>query len=303
MRSNPIACDEPGGLEETGERVCALKDLLDNDSLRKLVERVPSLPTLPAVYAQLVRELRAPDASLKRAGALISRDIGLASKVLRLVNSSFFGLRRTVSQPSEAVMLLGLDAVASLVLSAHLFSQLDGVHVRGLSPARLWSHSARVGSFARAVARVEGRGQASAGDCFTAGLMHDAGKVVLALAVPSWYEEALAEAEMSRVSEAVAERMVFGTTHAEAGAYLLGLWGLPEDVVEAVAFHHRPGAGSANAFTPLTAVHAANCLEHELSPDGDAERSHEVPDEAYLASVGCGGRLDFWREVCADAED
>lgn len=283
-------------LRETVGRACALRDLLENDSLQKLVSQIPTLPTLPTLYTELLEEIQNSDASIKRVGEIISRDIGMTAKILQLVNSAFFGLRRIVSNPAEAAMLLGLDTIMSLVLSIHVFSKFTPGSVRGFSAEALWSHSMRVGRWARVIAKAETRDRKLAEDSFTAGLLHDVGRLILAVTLPRWYEEALAQAESEGVADTEAELSVFGTTHAEVGGYLLGLWGLPDSIVEAVAFHHQPTKCPAMSFTPLTAVHAADYFEH-LSAFGRA-RTPVAPDTEYLAQLGFDARLAVWQELC-----
>lgn len=284
-------------LKETVGRVCALRDLLENDSLQRLISQIPTLPALPSLYTELVEEIQASDASIKRVGEIISRDIGMTAKMLQLVNSAFFGLRRTVSNPAEAAMLLGLDTIMSLVLSIQIFSECKAGKVRGFSAEALWSHSMRVGRCARAIAKAESKETKIAGDSFTAGLLHDVGRLILAVTLPRQYEEALAQAASEGVPDSHVERLAFGTAHAEVGAYLLGLWGLPASIVEAVAFHHQPAECFSDTFSPLTAVHAADYLEH-LCSGGDMRRRAPSPqDIAYLAKLGLDARLQCWQEI------
>lgn len=285
-------------LKETVMRACALRGLLENSSLQKLVTQMDSLPSLPSLYCELVEEISSDEASIKKIGRIISRDLGMTAKILQMVNSAFFGLRRTVSNPAEACLLLGMDTIMSLVLTIHVFSQFKTKGLEGFSPDALWSHCIAVGRFAKHIAQMEQQDMQMIEDSFTAGLLHDSGRVILAATLPDWYQESINLAQSEKLSIIDAEREVFGATHAEVGAYLLSLWGLPYAIVESVAFHHRPGQSPEDTFTPLTAVHIADYIETESCSQG---RKHEVPpplDRDYLFRLKLARRLPAWMEGC-----
>jgi HD-like signal output (HDOD) protein len=305
-------CDAES-LKLTVGRACALRDLLADEKLQLLVSRMRSLPSLPSLYFELVTELQSPEASIKKVGEIIARDLGMTAKILQIVNSAFFGIRRHVSSPTEASAFLGLNTVITLVLSIQVFSQFDQDQLPGFSPTSLWSHSMRVGALAKRITQAQGQGQQMAEEAFTAGLLHDAGKLVLAANLPQAYSQMLAQApaepregfQLFCLPPDEAERQVFGATHAEIGAYLLGLWGLPDPIVEAVAFHHNPRQCLGQAFSPLTAVHVANALEqesHGAEPEEGASLREGFQlsrlDLDYLAALGLGERLPAWREIC-----
>src|SRR5687767_155455 len=154
-------------------RACAWRDMLTDASLKLLVTQTQTLPSLPSLYTELIEELQSPGACIKKAGEVISRDIGMTAKILKLVNSAFFGVRRTISNPVEAVSLLGLETLMSLALTIQIFSQLDQTEMYNFSPAALWSHSLRVGAFAKRIAQTEEMEPGVVTDSFTAGLLHD----------------------------------------------------------------------------------------------------------------------------------
>ena len=274
---------------------CSLRDLLSNASLQRIVSQMESLPSLPSLYAELIQELQSPDASIKKVGEIISLDLGMTAKVLQMVNSAFFGLRRNISSPTEAAMFLGIDTIMSLVLAIHVFSQFNASKLAGFTPQALWSHSMATGLLAKRIAKAEKLGNKVAEDAFTAGLLHDSGKVVLAASLPEWYEQALTLTKTEKISLVEAEQDVFGTTHAEIGAYLLGLWGLPESIIEAVAFHHCPSQCLTQTFSPLTLVHIANALQHDPDAGNQKEGTSQL-DTDFLAQLNLVDRLDTWQE-------
>ena len=155
----------------------------------------------------------------------------------------------------------------------------------------------KVGAYAKRIARIEATDQRSVEHSFTAGLLHDVGKLVLATNLPQEYRSALVRVVRERISLQEAEASQFGVTHAEVGAYLLGLWGLPDSVVTAAAFHHDPMKHPTEHFDPLTAAHVANALEHERHSKS-RNGTHSAVDEAYLVMVGLAERLPVWRELC-----
>lgn len=210
------------------------------------------------------------------------------------MNSAVIGLAHRVSSTFEAVEYLGLGTVRSLVLSAHIFSCFERTDLDGLFIQQLWNHAVRTGMVSQMIMRLEQAVRADCEDGYVAGMLHDVGKLMLANSLPEQFQRALALAAERKISLYDAELEILGATHAGVAAYLLGLWGLPAPVVEAVAFHHTPGNSEARTFGPLTAVHAANVLEQELSSAEPCGRPAEL-DLEYLASLGLQDRADAWR--------
>ena len=280
------------------ERVRTLRDVLQNPRLKALVGGLQSLPSLPDLYLELIEVMRTPDASLRDAARVISRDPGMSAKVLQMVNSAFFGLPRHVGSVDQAVTLLGLDNVRGLVLSAKVFSQFDGRH-SALDIAAMWQHSAQVGALARRIARDLELDGKQTDHAYMAGLLHDIGQVVLASESPD-YRDIAASAnrgdEMARL-----ERQRLGCSHADVGAYLLGLWGLPGAIVEAVALHHDPLRGARHEPGPLTAVYAADLLLDRTTPDENAAAS--IVADAYLCALGLGGHGERWQTLLDETRE
>jgi len=276
-----------------------LRDLLQSPKIKSVVSQTGSLPSLPTLYLELTQELKKPEASMKVIERIISQDLGMATKVLQLVNSAFFGVRRHVSSPGEAVRLLGLDTIETLVLSVQVFSQFDGVDSRGLSLQQVWEHSMLVGSCSKAIAAAEKAETMLVDNAFIGGLLHDVGKLIIASRFSKEYQEVMQRIESGAMSQWAAEKEVIGASHAEIGAYLLGLWGFSDPIVEAAAFHHHPTACVASVFSPLAAVHAANAVVHEIE-QGDTDRPSEVVDTEYLQKLGLSDRLPLWREICVE---
>lgn len=279
---------------------CALRDLLAKESIKRIVSSMDSIPSLPSLYAEITEELHSPNASIQKVGQIVSKDMGMTAKILQLVNSAFFGLRRHVSSPAQAVSLLGLDTIKALVLSVHIFTQFDSQKATVLSLERLWRHGFLTGILAKAIAREEKLKQILVDDSFMAGLLHDLGKPILAINFPEQYREIQRVAKEKNLSLSEAESGIMCATHSEMGAYLAGLWGLPDPIVEGLAFHHYPAKCLGQGFSPLLAVHVANVLEHQDdSSDGEPIKSRI--DSDYLSKLGMLDRLAIWQEICRQA--
>ena len=291
-------CD-PDALRATLARACALSNLLTNERLRRLVTQMERLPSLPSLYLQITEELCSPDPSAKRVGEIIARDMGMSAKVLQVVNSAFYALRQQISSPTHAVVLLGLDSVRVLVLSLHVFQQFEALPVQRLSLKSLWQHSIFVATAAKRAMELERADPRAADQAFMAGLLHDVGKLVLAVNLAKEYTSVIHRTEAEGITLHEAEREVLGATHAEVGAYLLGIWGLPDTIVMATAHHHQPGASGERTLGPLAAVHACNVLVGELAPL-ESIGGRAALDEEYLSTLGLLGHLPRWREVVRD---
>lgn len=282
-------CD-PDVLITTVSRACAMREVLDEPSLREIVGKLATIPSLPSLYVKLVEELQQPEVSLQKVGAIVSLDLGMSTKILQLVNSVFFGFSRHVSNPVEAVMLLGVDTVKALVLSVKVFSQFDQKTLKCFSIETLLNHSLAVAGLAKDIAQLEEADSVFVDHSFMAGMLHDVGKLVLAANDPERFEESLTLAKEQQIPSWQAENEIFGATHAQVGAYLVGLWGLPDPIVEAILYHASPGNCAAEEFAPLSAVHAADSLLSEL------ERDESKPiDVDYIEGIGLTNRVAAWR--------
>jgi len=284
-------------LRTTISHICSLRDLLTNEELQGLIAQLESLPSLPSLCAELMEQLRDNDCSVDEVAKIISRDVGMSAKIMQLVNSAFFGVGRHVSDISQAVTLLGLETIASLALSMRIFSQFDDIKLEGFSLSCLCDHAFAVAELARLIARSENAEKSVTGYCFLAGMLHDIGKLVLAAQVPQKYQQVLSLCSCRTKEIREAESEVLQTTHAEVGAYLLGLWGFSDDIITALAFHHRPAEAAATEFNALTTVHVANILAHETDSIFD---KNIQPDTQYLDALRLTDRLPRWREICLD---
>lgn len=273
-------CD-PDHLVNTITRAFALRSILQKDSLKQLITQIKTLPALPDLYLKVMGELKSPEASVQKVGELIAKDLAMSAKVLQLVNSAFFGMRRHIENTSQAVSLLGLDVIKSMVLMLKVFEQSgSGDKVAGLSMKWLWEHSFRVAQCSQLIMRNSNTDKKASDDAFMAGLFHDLGKLVLAASLSARMGKAYASIATGR-DAMEAENAEFGGTHAEVGAYLLGLWGFPDPLIEAALYHHQPSKSHLETFTSLTATHLSNAFAHEAFPQEGGGTAPGL-DGAYL---------------------
>jgi HD-like signal output (HDOD) protein len=269
---------------------------VNNEHLKALVSQLGKLPSVPSLYFEILKELDSSESELEDVGARIAQDPAMTAKILQLVNSAFFGLRRHLANPTEAVLQLGLETIKSLVLGIHVFSEQQLPGDSGISIKELWRHSLATGTSARRIAQWERLEKKTVEESFTAGLLHDVGRLVLAANLPEQYAQAVQHSKRELVSLVDSERVIFGTSHTEVGAYLLGLWGLPISLVEAAMFHHAPGQCATKEFGALGIVHVANVLEQPRCAGPEAVLLPQL-DQNYLAEIGIWDRVKNWRRI------
>lgn len=288
-------------IRETINLAYNLHKILKNDDVKSIVSKIDSLPSLPDVYFKVMEEMNSDDCSVGKIGALISSDMGMSANVLKLVNSSFFGFVNHISSPAQAVSLLGLDVVKGLMLTSHLFHTFKDTGTRNFSLEKLMSHCLLVANISKHIATALRLDKKTVDDCFIAGIMHDIGKLIMLANFKVTYNVIIENCQQTNKSLWYSENEILGVTHSEIGAYLLGLWGMPNSIVEAVALHHVPNLSIHSEVTPLTVVHMANVFEHSHIVLNKEYDKHQLSNE-YIERVGLTGSLEnveqISRNVC-----
>jgi putative nucleotidyltransferase with HDIG domain len=287
-------------LKHTLNKLFGLRSLLEDESIKRIVSQTETLPSLPAVYTEVINELQSQDPSVKKVAEIISTDLAMTAKILQVVNSAFFGLVRKISNPKEAVMLLGTETIKALVLSVKIFSEFNQKKFAWFNFDELFNHSMAVSMFAQTISKKEHLGQNLVNNALMAGMFHDLGKLILVTNFPESYQKVLTEATKTRQNLWDLECEMFGTGHAEIGAYLMGLWGLEYPVIEAIAFHHRPGKSLSNSTGLLTAVHFSDAFDRLKNGTDvlNSEMGLRQLDRGYLDNLGIAGRINDWKTVC-----
>ena len=288
---------DAGQIEDALARAFLLDAWMADAGLKNLVARIRRLPSLPVLYTQVLEELQKTDGSIEVIAQAIAKDPVMTAKILQVVNSPYFALAYEVNSPVEAVLFLGTERTKSVILLAKVFSQFDQTKCAGFSLETTWLHSMAVSSFARIIA-LDYMKETKQGDlAFTAGLLHDVGKLFLAANLPAEYSQIIAQAARRQLPVRDVEHEALGATHAELGACQLGLWGLPLPILQAIAWHHEPRNSGEKTFSVLTAVHIANAFDYERKGVNAGKEDTQLA-EYYLQTLGVAQRLNRWRELC-----
>jgi HD-like signal output (HDOD) protein len=294
----PVSEDGDAAVLVAGlKRARSLRDWMADPAIRKLLPHLHKLPAAPRLHAEVSEQLRSPNSSISVLARLISQDPVMSAKILQVANSTFFGLAYEVTDTAEAVMILGTERIRSLILLVGVFSQYAESKCPGLSLELVWGHSVQVGLFARSITFAETKDARMAEAAFTAGLLHDIGKLILVGNVPETYEAVRQLQASEQLSPREAELKLLGTTHAELGACLLATWGLPLPILEAIAWHHEPLKSASKGFSLLAAVHAANVFAQECG-QGSGEGMRDSINLEFLLRIGMSDCRNRWREFC-----
>ena len=288
--TKPCSLDD---LKTCLKKVTSLKEKLGHEKLRALTGGMANLPGIPELYLEIAEALQSPLTSSDRIAEIASKDPALSAKLLQISNSAFFGFSRKVYTVEEAVQMLGIGVIQSLAMAVPLFTAFDRKKCPGFKIDQVWEHSAEVASLARRIYNDHLDDSHRAEQAFAAGVMHDIGKLILAEKMPEQYEAIIAESAAKHVELFKVERAHLGATHAEVGAYLLALWGLPVPLIEAVALHHAPRRCCSSTLCLAGVIHIADALQHSqgLHPE-------VVPnpvDTEYLKLTGLDTHYESWR--------
>jgi HD-like signal output (HDOD) protein/CheY-like chemotaxis protein len=283
-------------LQTAIESFCALQDLFCSSDLRRVIGTIGQLPSLSRTYIELAEAAEDPNTSLTTVAQIMGKDVAMVAKVLQLVNSGFFGLAQTVTSLKAAVAYLGMETIKNLALATDTFKAFTPAP--GIAP----SFCEDIQRHAQRTALIVGTLPLPAGlrDVgIVSALLHDIGELVLACKLPHEFCAALELARTTGCSQVEAEEQILGTSHAEVGAYLLGLWSIDSQIVEAVAHHHRPDRISHTSFAPSTALFIADRIARELDghhPDNAASSSLRESDDALIEALGLSQQYSALRE-------
>jgi len=278
------------------ERICSLRDILRSGAIHELIGNLKALPATPQTFEALSEAIARPNAHAADITQIVSADTALSVKVLQLANSAYYRRGAPVTSIQAAISYAGLEMIKSLALSACVFSALEASPAAIKRLQDLQGRSLRKAHFARMLLR-ESR---HADEAFTAALLLDIGQAVLALSAPEKFEHMVELARSSGRAWHEVEPEVFGAAHPEVGAYLLGLWGLPLDLIEAVAYHHAPSRVQHAHTSVLAAVHVADAVV-----DATADRPAKLLDRldaSFVARTGVSRCLAAWN-IHLDADE
>jgi putative nucleotidyltransferase with HDIG domain len=280
-------------LEVALERSCRLRDLLRGERICQTVGELGELPSAPGVYLALVEKLNRPETSVGEIAELIEGDVGTSARLLQLVNSIVFRTSREIVTVKMAASFLGLDVIKNVVLSMEAFQAFQKIPaIPGFSLDELQAHCRFTAAMAGQLPLPADVRDAA----IVAALLHDIGKLVLAYKMPDRFARLLARARAEQKPLYQVEEEQWGITHAEVGAYLLGLWGLPLRVTESIAYHHAPATVPHQRFDALSALYVANLLAHEMEgTPGDRKW-----DLQFLEGIGVASQLPGWKTMARE---
>lgn len=270
---------------------------LNNSELRSFIAGIKTLPTLPDAYLKLEEEISKEDFSLDKVASIVQTNPMLVAKILQVVNSSFFGLPIDITKISEALSYLGVNILKALVLHSSAFNTSDvSLNVR-LEIDRISKHSLKTANTVKLIAKILQLSKQTSDEAFLAAILHDIGKIVLLMRARNFSYNNLPTGE--KLLEI--ENKTYGFSHSDAGAYLLSIWGLSEQIIETAMFHHRPNECQQKSESPLAAVYLANQITTtdekvlngliEIYETGDAEKinsylnKHIHLDTEYLENA------------------
>ena len=296
LRALPVAhqfltkpCDA-GALRVAIERTQALHTLLESGEIRDIVGRLSALPSVPQTYLALTDAARDPRKGLSDMTAIVQRDPAMSTKVLQLANSAYFGNSQPIASIQQAVMYLGIELLKGLALTGNVFGTMGKSVVDGFSLEALQTRSLRTACLAKRFVEDPRRAE----EAFTAALVADVGQIIMAMGLRKGYQDVLRRARETGRAVHHVELETLGITHAEVGAYLLGVWNLPFSIIEGVAYHHRPDALGDGPCEMLAALYAADALVEPPPGGGEPELDH-----AFVERAGLGERLVEWRRIAA----
>lgn len=244
---------------------------MDNKQFFKELDRIRDIPTLPVMVIEANRLLEDPNTSVAKICSIIEKDQAMAMKILKLVNSSFYGLPSQISTIRNAIVVLGYNTVRNAIMTLTIMKLMPkkGVWIEGFSAGDLWSHAVEVAVLCRHIAELADVKWAN--DCFVAGLLHDIGKVIQFRFFPSVFEAIYQRTVQENIPFFEAERLLDIVDHAQIGGALGQKWMLPPILIEAIAYHHEI-PDDVEDPSPVLLVHAADRISH--TPEGEAVQCH-----------------------------
>ncbi len=295
-------CDEEL-LVSTIEHALELKGMLQKPALRALMSGIDAIASPPDTYMRLVETLEDPIAGNDKIARIVSADIALTAEVLKLTNSAYFAITQKISSVSHAIRMIGMDTLKSLALFIGLFQSFTGPSHVTAHLKRLCHRSQQIGVTAALIAEAEGLDKQITMMVPSAGMLSHIGSLVLMMNKPDEMQDVITRVENENISIIDAETEQFGAAHPEIGAYLLGLWGFPGPVVQAIAFHHNPSRVPERTMTPLAAIYVAQLLCRDINNEKRAHPFAEQIDMTYLAEIDKTDRLETWRQIAITVND
>lgn len=214
---------------------------IDN-KVKQIISNIRNLPTPPIVFHQIQKVISDPNASAGQVASVLAEDPAMSVKVLKLTNSAFYGLARDIESVKHAVMIIGMEAIKNLVLSASVLDMFKSDDIDQEFQEAFWRHSLATAFCGRLLARrINSRGMVDPDTAFSSGLLHDVGKLIISCFLPEENAKFQAARESDKESDDyIVEERALGFNHAQVGGYLATTWKLPKRLADSITFHHQP---------------------------------------------------------------
>jgi putative nucleotidyltransferase with HDIG domain len=239
----------------------AQQTVTSEEKLKRRLSTISNLPSPPLVFTQITKVINDPRTSVKDVAAVMSEDAAMSAKVLRLSNSAFYGARSEITGIRQAILVLGLAAVKSLVLSSSVFDMFKSQKLDTEFQEAFWRHSLATALAGRMI--IKQHRSLSCYDpevAFSAGLLHDIGKLIICCFMPEEHKQIKQQLKEQRLSDYQAEESVIGYPHTLIGRMLAQNWKLPTSIQEAIEFHHSPTNPGTEDDKYSCVIHVANYL-------------------------------------------
>jgi HD-like signal output (HDOD) protein len=289
-------CDHEA-LIDTISGAIGLRTFLANERMREFTSSLSTLPSPPEVMVELLQELRSKNATTNSIAEILGRDVAMTAETMKLVNSAFFALPSRVADLAQAVRLLGVDTIRALTLIAGIYSQFSGDERTAKTIRRLGERSLGIGVVAGTIAEMEHLDPQEIQEAVCAGVLSHVGVLVLIGNYPRKFGKAMDMVENDLEPVFGAERSVFGASHAELGAYLLGLWGFIDTIVEGVAFHHEPSGYQGNRNRIIGIVHCAQAFAKRSGKQVSTTNIKASLDTTFLEATNQLSRVSEWERA------
>jgi len=265
----------------------------------EVLSQLEGLPSLPSMVIAVLEVLNDPNTSAQELSKVLSYEQSLASRVLKLANSAYYGFPRKIDTISKAVTILGYNSIRNIILVTNLFDSLDkGAEARSLDRRHFWQHSLACGAAAQVIGTKLGCKNGE--EIFLAGLLHDIGKVVLDAFLHDKYAEVFMFSQEQNLLLLEAENKILGVSHADFGRFLADTWNLPHSLTAAIAHHHDPQATEEH-FILTSLVHIGDILTRALEVGNGGDNQIPVIDAHAWAALSMKPAL--LENIIADFED
>lgn len=251
---------EPDKLIHTITSAIQQCETISNESLKQLITSTTSLPSLPNLYHEINDIMNSSEGSLKDIAVLVAQDIAVSAKVLQLVNSAFFGIPRHVSSAEDAVLLLGYEVIKNLVVMIKIIDEIDTSQIPEFDVDELWHRSNLLTSIAKHLSKELSLDKVTHDHAQISCMFLELGTLIMLSQITEKYTEVIQQQTDKKLTTESIEKKIFACTHADVGAALLGIWGIPEEISNAVKYHLTPSRSDTTELSSLTVAHIASVI-------------------------------------------